>query len=298
MTARILDGKALAETIRADVRARVETFRSHYGRVPGLDVVLVGDDPASVIYTRGKEKASHEVGFRGRLHTFPATTAEGVLVEHVARLNADPSVDGILVQLPLPKGVDALRILDRIDASKDVDGYHPMNAGLLALGRPGALVACTPAGCMRLIGLAGAELVGARAVVVGRSNTVGKPMAQLLLAASATVTIAHSRTRDLADVCRSADVLVAAVGRAEMIRGDWIKRGAVVIDVGTTRVPRPDGKTKVVGDVAFEEAKDVAGFISPVPGGVGPMTIAMLISNTLDAAIRREAALRGGGAPA
>ncbi|HXX69696.1 MAG TPA: bifunctional methylenetetrahydrofolate dehydrogenase/methenyltetrahydrofolate cyclohydrolase FolD [Polyangiaceae bacterium] len=295
MTARILDGKALAETVRAEVRERVHEFRSRYGRVPGLDVVLVGDDPASVIYTRGKEKASNEVGFRGRLHTFPATTAEHALVAHVAELNADPSVDGILVQLPLPKAIDPLRVLDRIDASKDVDGFHPINAGLLALGRPGALVPCTPAGCMRLVGLAGMELSGARAVVVGRSNTVGKPMAQLLLAANATVTIAHSRTRDLAAVCRTADVLVAAAGRANMVRGDWIKPGAVVIDVGTTRIAVADGKTKVVGDVAFDEAKQVAAFISPVPGGVGPMTIAMLLSNTLEAALRREAALRAGG---
>lgn len=296
MTARILDGKALAETIRAEIRGRVEAFRTQHGRVPGLDVVLVGDDPGSVIYTRGKEKASNEVGFRGRLHTFPASTAENVLVDHVTRLNADPSVDGILVQLPLPKTVDALRILDRIDATKDVDGFHPINAGLLALGRPGALVACTPAGCMRLIALTGVGLDGARAVVVGRSNTVGKPMAQLLLGANATVTVAHSRTRDLATVCRAADVLVAAAGKARMIRGDWIKPGAVVIDVGTTRVALAEGKTKVVGDVDFEEAKEVAGFVSPVPGGVGPMTIAMLLANTLEAALRRES--RGSsGAP-
>lgn len=288
MTAHILDGKALAETVRAEVRERVAAFRSKVGRVPGLDVVLVGDDPGSVIYTRGKEKASNEVGFRGRLHAFPASTAENVLIEHVVRLNADPTVDGILVQLPLPKGIDALRVLDRIDAAKDVDGFHPVNAGLLALGRRGALVPCTPAGCMRLVALSGMALEGARAVVVGRSNIVGKPMAQLLVAASATVTVAHSKTRDLAGVCRSADLLVAATGKPGMIRGDWIKPGAVVIDVGTTRVVLPDGKTKVAGDVAFDEAKEVAGFLSPVPGGVGPMTIAMLLSNTLEAALRRE----------
>jgi len=288
MTARILDGKALAENVRAEVREGVEAFRARYGRVPGLDVVLVGEDPASVIYTRGKERASGEVGFRGRLHAFAATITEDALAEQVAELDEDPSVDGILVQLPLPSSINALRILDRIDARKDVDGFHPLNAGLLALGRPGALVACTPAGCMRLIGLAGVPLEGSRAVVVGRSNTVGKPMAQLLLAAHATVTVAHSRTRDLPDLCRTADVLVAAAGKPRMIRGEWIKPGAVVIDVGTNRTTLPDGRTKLVGDVAFEEATEVAGFISPVPGGVGPMTIAMLLANTLEAALRRE----------
>jgi methylenetetrahydrofolate dehydrogenase (NADP+)/methenyltetrahydrofolate cyclohydrolase len=211
-------------------------------------------------------------------------------VVHVRALNADPAVDGILVQLPLPKGIDERSVLDEIDATKDVDGFHPTNAGLLALGRPGALVACTPAGCMRLVALSGVALAGAQAVVVGRSNTVGKPMAQLLLQASATVTIAHSRTRDLPEVCRRADVLVAAVGRAQMIRGDWVKPGAVVIDVGTTRVTLPDGKTKLHGDVHFDEVAKVASAITPVPGGVGPMTIAMLLANTLEAAERREAA--------
>jgi methylenetetrahydrofolate dehydrogenase (NADP+)/methenyltetrahydrofolate cyclohydrolase len=290
MTARILDGKALADTVRGEVRAGVEAFRARYGRVPGLDVVLVGEDPASVIYTRNKAKASNEVGIRGKLHTLPATTSEADLVEIVRGLNADPAVDGILVQLPLPKGIDERRVLDQIDATKDVDGFHPVNAGLLALGRPGALVACTPAGCMRLITLSGVRLEGAQAVVVGRSNTVGKPMAQLLVQASATVTIAHSRTRDLPEVCRRADVLVAAVGRAQMIRGDWVKPGAVVIDVGTTRVALPDGKTKLMGDVAFDEVAPVASAITPVPGGVGPMTIAMLLANTLEAAERRERA--------
>jgi methylenetetrahydrofolate dehydrogenase (NADP+) / methenyltetrahydrofolate cyclohydrolase len=289
MTARILDGKALAETVRAEVRAGVDDFRSHHARVPGLDVVLVGDDPASAIYTRSKEKACAEVGMRGKLHVLPASTSEAELSALVRRLNEDPEVDGILVQLPLPAGIDAQRVLDGIDPRKDVDGFHPVNAGLLMLGRPGALVACTPSGCMRLLALAGAKLDGASAVVVGRSNIVGKPMAQLLLAANATVTVAHSRTRDLAAVCRQADVLVAAVGKKEMIRGDWIKPGAVVIDVGTNRVALPDGKTKLYGDVAFDEARDVAGAISPVPGGVGPMTIAMLLANTLEAAKRRAA---------
>jgi methylenetetrahydrofolate dehydrogenase (NADP+)/methenyltetrahydrofolate cyclohydrolase len=288
MTAQILDGKALAEVVRAEVRSGVEAFRLRFGRAPGLDVVLVGDDPASVVYTRNKERASKEVGIDGRLHVLSGATSEDDLARLVRELNADPAVDGILLQLPLPKHIDSQRILDLIDVSKDVDGFHPMNVGLLGLGRPGALVACTPAGCMRLIALSGMVLEGANAVVVGRSNTVGKPMAQLLLGASATVTLAHSRTRDLADVCRRADVLVAAVGRARMIRGDWVKAGAVVIDVGTTRIALPDGKTRLVGDVAFDEAREVAGFITPVPGGVGPMTIAMLLANALEAAGRRQ----------
>jgi methylenetetrahydrofolate dehydrogenase (NADP+)/methenyltetrahydrofolate cyclohydrolase len=287
MTARILDGKGLAETIRGEVRAGVEAFRGRTGRAPGLDVVLVGEDPASVVYTRSKEKASNEVGIRGTLHRLPASTPQDDLVALLDKLNADPLVDGILVQLPLPAHLDAQGVLDRIDAAKDVDGFHPLNAGALALGRPGALVPGTPAGCMRLIELSGAKLAGANAVVVGRSIIVGRPMAQLLLGADATVTIAHSRTRRLPLVCREADVLVAAVGKPQMIRGDWIKPGAVVIDVGTTRVPQPDGKTKLVGDVAFDEAVEVASAITPVPGGVGPLTIAMLLANTLKAATRR-----------
>jgi methylenetetrahydrofolate dehydrogenase (NADP+)/methenyltetrahydrofolate cyclohydrolase len=287
MSARILDGKKLAETIRAEVRAGVEAFVAAHGRPPGLDVVLVGDNPASVLYTRNKEKASNHVWMRGKLHTLPVSTSERDLVALVGALNADASIDGILVQLPLPKSIDSERVLDLVDPRKDVDGFHPVNAGLLALGRGGGAVACTPLGCMRLLALAEAKLEGAHAVVVGRSNIVGKPMAQLLLAANATVTVAHSRTRDLPGVCRSADVLVAAVGKAEMIRGDWIKPGAVVIDVGQNTIPLVDGKTKLVGDVAFEEASLVAGAITPVPGGVGPMTIAMLLSNTLEAARRR-----------
>jgi methylenetetrahydrofolate dehydrogenase (NADP+)/methenyltetrahydrofolate cyclohydrolase len=287
MSARILDGRALAETVRAEVRSGVESFRARYARGPGLDVVLVGEDPASVVYTRNKEKASSEVGMRGTLHTLPASVSEDEVVARVRELNTDRSIDGILVQLPLPKHIDAQRILDVIDPAKDVDGLHPVNAGMLALGRPGAIVPGTPAGCMRLIGLACAKLEGTSAVIVGRSNIVGKPLAQLLLAANATVTVAHSRTRDLAAVCRQADVLVAAVGKAHMVRGNWIKPGAVVIDVGTTRISLADGKTKLAGDVAFDEAIGVAGAITPVPGGVGPMTIAMLLSNTLEAARRR-----------
>ena len=285
--ARILDGKKLAETVRSEVREGVDAFRAKHGRVPGLDVILVGDDAASAVYVRNKEKASKEVGMRGTLHVLPATTTEAELVALVQRLNDDTTIDGLLVQLPLPKGIDERRVLDLVDHRKDVDGFHPINAGLLALGRPGALVACTPSGCMRLLALAEAKLEGAHAVVVGRSNIVGKPMAQLLLGANATVTIAHSRTRDLPAICRQADVLVAAVGRKEMIRGDWVKPGAVVIDVGMNRATLPDGKTKLYGDVAFDEVVQVASAITPVPGGVGPMTIAMLLANTLEAAKRR-----------
>ncbi len=290
MSAIILDGKSLAESVRAEVRVGVDAFRAKHGRVPGLDVVLVGEDPASQVYTRNKEKASNEVGMRGRLHRLGVDVSEATVLALVAELNADPHVDGILVQLPLPKQIIEQKILDLIFADKDVDGFHPVNAGLLATGRPG-LVPCTPLGCMRLLELSGQDLKGARAVVVGRSNIVGKPIAQLLLAQHATVTIAHSRTRDLPAVCREADVLIAAVGKPEMIRGDWIKPGAVVIDVGINRVDngKGDGKTRLVGDVAFDEAKERARAISPVPGGVGPMTIACLLQNTLTAAGRRAA---------
>jgi methylenetetrahydrofolate dehydrogenase (NADP+)/methenyltetrahydrofolate cyclohydrolase len=284
VTARILDGKKLAESLRAEVKEKVAAFVAARGRQPGLDVVLVGEDPGSVVYTRNKEKASGEVGMRGTLHKLAHDTSEAALVELVAKLNADRATDGILVQLPLPKHIRESVVLDAIEPSKDVDGFLPMNAGLVATGRMDrALVSCTPRGVMKLIALAETDLTGARAVVVGRSNIVGKPVAQLLLAANATVTIAHSRTRDLASVCREADVLVVAVGRARMVRGDWIKPGAVVIDVGTNR----NDAGKLVGDVAFDEAVEVAGAITPVPGGVGPMTIACLLENTLIAAERR-----------
>ena len=307
MSATILDGKKLAETLRAEVRERVIEFVKEYGRAPGLEVVLVGADPASQVYTRNKEKASNEVGMRGKLHALPADTSEGALLELLARLNEDPLVDGILVQLPLPKHISEQKVLDLVLPAKDVDGFHPVNAGLLASGRPG-LVPCTPRGCMKLIASSGTKLLGARAVVVGRSNIVGKPIAQLLLAEHATVTIAHSRTRDLPALCREADVLVAAVGKAEMIRGDWVKEGAVVIDVGINRIDLPASpgvdrapaagdapsdpdakKTKLVGDVAFDEARARASAITPVPGGVGPMTIACLLENTLIAARARIA---------
>lgn len=294
MTAQILDGKKLAESVRAEVAAGVAAFAAARGRPPGLEVVLVGEDPASQVYTRNKQKASTEVGIRGKLHTLPASTTESELLALLDRLNGDDGVDGILVQLPLPSQIQEQKVLDAIRADKDVDGFHPINAGLLASGRPG-LVPCTPRGSMKLIDLAvpADELRGARAVVVGRSNIVGKPMAQLLLAAHATVTMAHSRTKDLAAVCREADVLVVAVGKAELVKGDWVKPGATVIDVGMNRIDLPLGetkdakKTKLVGDVAFDEVSKVAGAITPVPGGVGPMTIACLLENTLIAARKR-----------
>jgi methylenetetrahydrofolate dehydrogenase (NADP+)/methenyltetrahydrofolate cyclohydrolase len=288
--ATLLDGKALAETVRAQVKERALRFRQHAGRPAGLDVVLVGDDPASQVYTKSKEKASIDAGLAGRLHKLPADTSEEALLALVRQLNADDAVDGILVQLPLPKHIDEKRLLDTVDPAKDVDGFHPMNAGLLASGRSGALVPCTPRGCMKLLALSEIKLEGARAIIVGRSNIVGKPMAQLLLQENATVTIAHSRTRDLAARCREADVLVAAIGRAEMIKGDWIKEGAVVIDVGINRVPVPGvpDKTRLVGDVDFEGAQPRARAITPVPGGVGPMTIACLLENTLIAAEARR----------
>jgi methylenetetrahydrofolate dehydrogenase (NADP+)/methenyltetrahydrofolate cyclohydrolase len=283
MSAKILDGKVISQKVRDEVREGVARFVAEHGRPPGLDVILVGEDPASVVYTRNKEKASNEVGMRGRLHRLPAETEQAAVITLIAELNADPNVDGILVQLPLPKAINEERVLDAVDPSKDVDGFLPINAGRLATGRPG-LVPCTPRGCMRLLAESGLNLNGARAVVVGRSNIVGKPMAQLLLAQNATVTIAHSKTRDLAALCREADVLVAAVGRPRMIQGDWVKEGAVVIDVGINRLP--DGK--LAGDVDTEAAKERAAWITPVPGGVGPMTIACLLENTLAAAKMRS----------
>ena len=282
MTARMLDGKVLAQKVRDEVRADVARFVSEFGRPPGLDVVLVGDDQASVVYTRNKEKASNEVGMRGRLHRLPAETTEAELIGRVHDLCVDDTVDGILVQLPLPKHIREDRVIDAIVPAKDVDGFHPINAGLLSAGKP-ALVPCTPTGCMRLITESGVKLDGARAVVVGRSNIVGKPMAMLLLAANATVTIAHSKTHDLPGVCREADVLVVAVGRKRMVTGDWVKPGAVVIDVGINR----DENGKLCGDVDTESAAERASFITPVPGGVGPMTIACLLQNTVRAARAR-----------
>ena len=281
MTARIIDGKAAAATLRAAVGSEVERFRAAIGRAPGLAVVLVGEDPASAVYVRSKGKATREAGMASFEHKLPADTSEADLLALVERLNADPVVDGILVQLPLPPQIDAAKVLALIDPAKDVDGFHVENVGRLAVGAE-ALVPCTPLGCLHLLKRELGDLSGLDAVVIGRSNIVGKPMAMLLLGESATVTIAHSRTRDLPALVRRADIVVAAVGRPEMVRGDWIKPGATVIDVGINRI---DGK--LVGDVAFAEAAEVAGAITPVPGGVGPMTIAMLLRNTLVAAHRR-----------
>jgi methylenetetrahydrofolate dehydrogenase (NADP+) / methenyltetrahydrofolate cyclohydrolase len=282
--ARIIDGKAIAKLVREEVAVRAKRFQEQYGRQAGLEVVLVGEDPASVVYTRNKEKAALEAGVRGKLHRLSADISEAELLATIKRLNDDPTVDGILVQLPLPKQMRADAVLDAVDPAKDVDGFHPVNAGLLSSGRP-QLVPCTPQGCMRLLKEAGTKLDGARAVVVGRSNIVGKPVAQLLLAANATVTIAHSKTADLARVCREADVLIAAVGRANMLTADFVRDGAVVIDVGINR----NAEGKLCGDVDFESAKQKASAITPVPGGVGPMTIACLLENTLIAAERRLA---------
>ncbi len=278
MSATILDGKALARRVRADVAADATRLRAA-GIEPGLAVLLVGDDPASQIYVRGKTAAAAEAGIRVFDYRLPATTTEAEILSRVLALNADPAVDGILVQLPLPRGIDARPILLAVDPRKDVDGIHPENLGRLLMGEP-RFVACTPLGIMRLIEESGVSLAGADAVVVGRSNMVGKPMAALLLAADATVTSCHSKTRDLAAVVGRADVVVAAVGRPEMVRGEWIKPGAVVIDVGINR--REDGK--LLGDVEFAGAAARARAITPVPGGVGPMTIAMLLANTVKSA--------------
>jgi len=282
MPARKIDGKAAADRLVEETRRAVAALP---GRQPGLAVVLAGDDPASRVYVASKARRAREAGIRSVERRLPTEISETGLLAEVRGLAQDPSVHGILVQLPLPAPVDEARILDAVPPEKDVDGFHPQNAGRLATGRP-AMIPCTPKGCMLLIREALADIGGARAVVVGRSNIVGKPMAQLLLAANATVTLAHSRTRDLPALCREADILVAAVGRPEMIRGDWVRPGAVVIDVGINRVAAPErgeNKFRLVGDVAFDEAAEVAGAITPVPGGVGPMTIACLLANTLEA---------------
>jgi len=278
-----IDGKAVAAALRGRVGAAAGDFAARAGRRLGLDVVLVGDDAASQVYVRNKARACEEAGMRGEVHRLPATTSQAEVIALVRALGARDDVDGILVQLPLPKHVDEAAVLDAVDPAKDVDGFHPLNGGALLAGAP-SLVPCTPMGCMRLLDHAGVALEGARAVVIGRSNIVGKPMALLLLQRSATVTIAHSRTRDLARLCAEADVLVAAVGRPRLVRGDWVKPGAAVIDVGINR----DAEGKLVGDVAFDEAIARAAWVTPVPGGVGPMTIACLLENTLRAAWRRR----------
>ncbi len=289
MSAVVLDGRSLASAVRATVAEGVRDFVARTGRRPGLDVVLVGDDPASGVYVRAKTRACAEVGIRGEVHRLPADASQSQLLALVHALQSHHDVDGVLVQLPLPRGLDDTAVTEALDPARDVDGFHPVNAGLLFSGREG-LVPCTPLGCMRLLDHANVPLEGARAVVIGRSNIVGKPIAMLLLQRNATVTLAHSRTRDLPGLCAQADVLVAAVGRPAMVRGAWIKPGAAVLDVGINRTA--DGT--LVGDVAYPEAADRAGFITPVPGGVGPMTIACLLDNTLQAA-RRRMGLSGTG---
>lgn len=289
MTAALIDGKGFAEGLRSRIGAVVAMLAQQHAR-PGLAVVLVGENPASQVYVRNKARQTLESGMASFEHVLPAETSEMELLTLVERLNGDDSVDGILVQLPLPGHIDAQKVIEAIAPEKDVDGFHPVNAGRLATGLP-ALVPCTPVGSLMLIKSVRADITGLNAVVLGRSNIVGKPMAQLLIGESCTVTVAHSKTRDLQAVCRQADILVAAVGRPEMVRGDWIKPGAIVVDVGINRVPAPErgeGKSRLVGDVAFAEAREVAGFITPVPGGVGPMTIACLLRNTVIAACRRR----------
>ncbi len=283
MPAAIIDGKAIAESLRAKVGAEVQRLQREHNLTPGLAVVLVGENPASAVYVRNKGKQTVEAGMKSFEHKLSESVSEAELLALVGKLNADPAVHGILVQLPLPKQVDSQKVLNAIDPAKDVDGFHPMNAGRLSTGLP-ALTPCTPLGCVMLAKTVHASLEGMNAVIVGRSNIVGKPLIQLLLNENATVTVAHSKTRDLPAVCRQADLLFAAVGRPEMVRGEWIKPGATVIDVGINRVPGTDGKSKIVGDVAYAEAAAVAGAITPVPGGVGPMTIACLLVNTVRAA--------------
>lgn len=284
--ARIIDGKAIAKEIRAEVAERVARLVER-GSQPGLDVILVGDDPASQVYVRNKDRAGTRAGFRIRTHRLGASTSQAELEALIDRLNADDGVDGILVQLPLPGGLDSDAVVRRLDPAKDVDGLHPYNVARLWMDQPG-LVPCTPAGCIEMLDRSGIEIGGKRAVVLGRSLLVGKPIAALLLARNATVTICHSRTPDPAAVCRQAEILVAAVGRPELVRGDWIALGAAVLDVGINRVETPDGTGRLVGDVHLGEARERAGWVTPVPGGVGPMTIAMLLSNTATAAARRR----------
>ncbi|WP_417684198.1 bifunctional methylenetetrahydrofolate dehydrogenase/methenyltetrahydrofolate cyclohydrolase FolD [Roseibium sp.] len=294
--ARIIDGKAIAASVRDEIASRAAALLAESGARPGLAVILVGEDPASQVYVRNKDATAEACGFHSVKHTLPESTSEADLLNLVETLNNDAAIHGILVQLPLPGHIDESKVLRLIKPEKDVDGFHPVNVGLLNAGEmKSALVPCTPAGSMVLLKRTlGDKLSGQNAVVIGRSNIVGKPMASLLLQESCTVTIAHSRTRDLPSVVRAADIVVAAVGRPEMVKGDWIKPGATVIDVGINRIPAPErgeGKSRLVGDVAFDEAVGHAGAITPVPGGVGPMTIAMLMANTLTAA-RRQLGLK------
>ena len=285
----IIDGKAFAAELRGRIAGAVSELKADHGLTPGLAVVLVGENPASQVYVRNKNKATVEAGMNGFERVLPVDTGQEELLALIDTLNRDDAVHGILVQLPLPDQIDEQAVIDAISPEKDTDGFHVVNTGRLATGGD-AMVPCTPLGCLMMLKDRVGDLSGKEAVIVGRSNIVGKPMAQLLLDANCTVTICHSRTADLPEVCRRADILVAAVGRAEMVRGDWVKPGATVIDVGINRVPKPgeEGKTRLVGDVAFTEAKGVAGAITPVPGGVGPMTIACLLANTVTAACRQH----------
>lgn len=286
MPARLIDGKAFGAGLRQRVAERAADFVAETGRAPGLAVVLVGEHPPSAAYVRSKAKATREAGMESFEHKLPADVSQAHLISLVDQLNSDDRVDGILVQLPLPGAIDEQAVITSIDPAKDVDGFHPMNAGRLAVGLE-ALVPCTPLGCLMLLQHELGDLSGLNAIVVGRSNIVGKPMAQLLIQANCTVTVAHSRTRDLPAAVGRSDIVVAAVGRPELIRGQWLKPGATVIDVGQERVDQPDGTRRLLGDVGFDEALDVAGAITPVPGGVGPMTIACLLRNTVVAAHRR-----------
>jgi len=283
MTARIIDGKIIAAELRARVAGEVERVKRDHGLIPGLAVVLVGNDPASEVYVRSKHTQTQAAGMASFEHRLSADVSQAELLALVGQLNGDPAVHGILVQLPLPKGLDTEAVINAIDPAKDVDGLHPHNAGRLAAGLP-ALSPCTPLGCIILSKTVHASLEGLNAIVIGRSNLVGRPLLQLLLNENATVTIAHSRSRDLPQLCARADLVYAAVGRPEMVKRDWIKPGATVIDVGINRIPRDDGKTRLVGDVAYQEVSEVAGAITPVPGGVGQMTVACLLVNTLRAA--------------
>ena len=285
--ATIIDGKRYATRLRAAIAAQIAQLKADHGLMPGLAVALVGDDPASQIYVRNKGLQAREAGMNSFEYRLPVTTTQTELLARIAELNQDPAVNGILVQLPLPKQIDPEAVIAAIAVGKDVDGFHPLNAGLLAVGGM-AMVPCTPLGCLMLLKDYAGPLAGQRALVLGRSNIVGKPMAALLLREHCTVTMAHSRTRDLAEECRRADILVAAVGKAQMVKGDWIKPGATVIDVGINRIPTPDGKGRLAGDVDFASAVEVAGAITPVPGGVGPMTIACLLLNTLTATCRQH----------
>jgi methylenetetrahydrofolate dehydrogenase (NADP+) / methenyltetrahydrofolate cyclohydrolase len=287
-TARVIDGKALADRLRKDITSQVAKLKREQGVTPGLAVVLVGEDPASRVYVRNKVRHTVEAGMKSFEHRLPAATPEHELLELVGELNRAKDVHGILVQLPLPNHVEARKLIETIDPAKDVDGFHPVNVGRLAIGER-AFAPCTPAGVILLLKSVQANLKGLEAVVIGRSNIVGKPMAQLLLREDCTVTIVHSRTRDLPGVVRRADLVIAAVGRPEMVRGDWIKPGAIVIDVGINRALRPDGRSRLVGDVAYAEASAHARAITPVPGGVGPMTIACLLRNTVEAAAQAVA---------